>query len=169
MFVPVLLPKVFNFPFTYKTKKNIKLKAGDLVEVPFGKEKSIGVVWDKFNKTSKNMNVKLINKKIERYTLNQNLIKFINWFSAYNLSPKGLVLKMCLGDENNALKNENFNLYNRKKNQINFEFNSYQKLAFERLKNFKNDFSVSVLQGVTGSGKTIVYFKLIEKFIKEKK
>ena len=169
MLVPVLLPKVFNFPFTYKTKKNIKLKAGDLVEVPFGKEKSIGVVWDKFNKTSKKMNVKLINKKIERYTLNQSLIKFINWFSAYNLSPKGLVLKMCLGDENNALKNEKFNLYDRKKNQINFEFNSYQKLAFERLKNFKNDFSVSVLQGVTGSGKTIVYFKLIEKFIKEKK
>ena len=159
MLVPVLLPKVFNFPFTYKTKKNIKLKAGDLVEVPFGKEKSIGVVWDKFNTTSKKMNVKLINKKIERYTLNQNLIKFINWFSAYNLSPRGLVLKMCLGDENNALKNEKFNLYNRKKNQINFEFNSYQKLAFERLKKFKNDFSVSVLQGVTGSGKTIVYCK----------
>ena len=39
----VLLPKVFNFPFTLKQKK--KNKIGDIVEVPFGKEKEIGVVW----------------------------------------------------------------------------------------------------------------------------
>ena len=30
----VLLPKVFNFSFTYNTKKKFKL--GDLVEVPLG-------------------------------------------------------------------------------------------------------------------------------------
>ena len=40
----VLLPKLFNFSFTYKTKKE-KLTPGDIVEVPFGKEKVIGVVW----------------------------------------------------------------------------------------------------------------------------
>ena len=40
----VLLPKIFNFSFTYKTKKE-KLTPGDIVEVPFGKEKAIGVVW----------------------------------------------------------------------------------------------------------------------------
>ena len=40
----VLLPKIFNFSFTYKTKKE-KLTLGDIVEVPFGKEKVIGVVW----------------------------------------------------------------------------------------------------------------------------
>ena len=40
----VLLPKIFNFSFTYETKKE-KLTPGDIVEVPFGKEKAIGVVW----------------------------------------------------------------------------------------------------------------------------
>ena len=40
----VLLPKIFNFSFTYKTKKE-KLTPGDIVEVPFGKENAIGVVW----------------------------------------------------------------------------------------------------------------------------
>ena len=39
----VLLPKVFNFPFTYNSK--IKYKIGNLVEVPFGSRKEIGVIW----------------------------------------------------------------------------------------------------------------------------
>ncbi len=168
MLVTVLLPKIFNFPFTYLNKKKIKLKAGDLVEVPFGNKKIIGVVWDKINKTSKKLKIKSIERKFE-YTLNQNLIKFINWFSAYNLSPKGLVLKMCLGDENNVLKNEKINLKFNKKKKLKFDFSEDQKNAFDKLKRYEKDFSVSVLQGVTGSGKTIIYFKLIESFIKKKK
>ena len=44
----VLLPKVFNFPFTYNSN-NILLKTGDLVEIPFGKNKEIGVIWKKKN------------------------------------------------------------------------------------------------------------------------
>ena len=38
----VLLPKVFNFPFTYNY--NIESKIGNLVEVPFGSKKEIGVI-----------------------------------------------------------------------------------------------------------------------------
>ena len=33
----VLLPKVFNFPFTYNSKTESKI--GNLVEVPFGSKK----------------------------------------------------------------------------------------------------------------------------------
>ena len=36
---PVLLPKVFDYPFTYLNDKNKNLKQGDLVVVPFGKKK----------------------------------------------------------------------------------------------------------------------------------
>ena len=39
----VLLPKIFNFPFTYNLKK--KCKIGDIVKVPFGSKKEIGVIW----------------------------------------------------------------------------------------------------------------------------
>ena len=48
MRVPILLPNIFNYPFTYDT--DIKLKLGDYVEVPFGKSKATGVVWDEFEK-----------------------------------------------------------------------------------------------------------------------
>ena len=50
MEVPILLPKVFNHPFTYiyNSKKIKKLTQGDIVIVPFGKNKEIGVVWDRY-------------------------------------------------------------------------------------------------------------------------
>ena len=40
MKIPVLLPNIFNHPFTYKSS-NLNLKLGDYVEVPFGKIKKL--------------------------------------------------------------------------------------------------------------------------------
>ena len=52
MKVPILLPNIFDHPFTYKSSGK-KLKFGDYVEVPFGKSKKIGIVWDEFEKNKK--------------------------------------------------------------------------------------------------------------------
>ena len=38
MEIPVLLPKIFNYPLTYNSKFSKPLKPGDLVIVPFGKQ-----------------------------------------------------------------------------------------------------------------------------------
>ena len=48
MKIPVLLPNIFNHPFTYQS--DIKLKVGEYVKVPFGKSTMTGVVWDQFEK-----------------------------------------------------------------------------------------------------------------------
>ena len=45
---PILLPNIFNHPFTYNSDLN--LKVGDYVVVPFGKSEVTGVVWDDFEK-----------------------------------------------------------------------------------------------------------------------
>ena len=58
----VLLPKVFNFPFTYNS--SIKGKIGNLVEVPFGSKKEIGVIWKNNYPEPKNIKIKDIIKKI---------------------------------------------------------------------------------------------------------
>ena len=47
---PILLPNIFNHPFTYES--NLTLKVGDYVMVPFGKSKITGVVWDEFEKNN---------------------------------------------------------------------------------------------------------------------
>ena len=92
----VLLPKVFNYPFTYNSNQN-SLRIGDFVEVPFGKNKEIGVVWPGKISELKEIKIKNINKKINNFSLDQNFINFIEWFAAYNMMPVGLVLKMSLG------------------------------------------------------------------------
>ena len=100
MEVPVLLPKVFNHPFTYldNFQNNRNLKQGDIVIVPFGNKKEIGVIWDTLKKTTKKIKLKKVEKKISNISLDKKIIKFVNWFSAYNLVPKGMILKMCLGN-----------------------------------------------------------------------
>ena len=59
----VLLPKVFNFPFTYNCISNNKI--GDLVEVPFGSKKEIGVVWKNNYPEPQNIKIKDIKKKTD--------------------------------------------------------------------------------------------------------
>ena len=62
MKVQVLLPKIFNFSFTYNSN-NIPLKIGDLVEIPFGQSNEIGVIWSEGNSIDKKIVIKNIKKK----------------------------------------------------------------------------------------------------------
>ena len=120
----VLLPKIFNFSFTYNSN-NLSLKIGDLVEVPFGKSKEIGVVWKHKNKELKNIKIKNINKKIEKYSINKSLVDFIDWFSTYNMVSPGLTLKMAIGNKDNYTKkiDPSFNKYKKKQKNINLIMN----------------------------------------------
>ena len=95
MKIPVLIPNIFNHPFTYDT--NLKLNVGDYVKVPFGKSEITGVVWNEFEKENKKkFKIKNINTKLEIEPLKVETIKFLNWFSEYNLIPKGMSLKLHL-------------------------------------------------------------------------
>ena len=49
----------------------------------------------------KKIKLKQIEKKISNVSLNKKIINFINWFSIYNIVPKGKILKMCLGNLKN--------------------------------------------------------------------
>ena len=85
----VLLPKVFNFPFTYNSIE--KEKIGDVVEVPFGSKNEIGVIWKNNYSEPKNIKIKNIVRKTG-YSIDAKLVDFIEWFSSYNMVPIGLVL-----------------------------------------------------------------------------
>jgi len=74
---------------------------------------------------------------------------------------------MCLGDKKNSIKIEVHNKERSKKKKIIFILNKDQKKSLEDLRKFGNSFNVSLLQGVTGSGKTIIYFERIKKILKE--
>ena len=97
----VLLPKVFNFPFTYNSKTETKI--GSLVEVPFGSKKEIGVIWKNNYSEPKNIRIKDISNETI-YSLDKKLIDFIEWFSSYNMVPVGLALKMAIGGSDKFIK-----------------------------------------------------------------
>ncbi len=160
----VLLPKVFNFPFTYNSK--VKCKIGNLVEVPFGAKKEIGVIWKNNYTVPKNIKIKDISNKTE-YSIDKKLVDYIEWFSSYNMVPVGLVLKMAIGSTNQFIRIKDNSIVVKKTKINNFNLNEEQLSALKFLEKVNNKFDVSVLQGTTGSGKTLVYFERIKKIVEK--
>ena len=165
---PILLPNIFNHPFTYKS--DLKLNIGDFVEVPFGKTKIIGVVWDNFEKNqNKNFKIKKIIRKLEIPKLKKKTINFLNWFSEYNIVPKGMALKLTLlsGRPVKKLDNKFYKDFSFKLKKNSFELNVEQKESLKEMNNMNKKFNVHVLQGTTGSGKTIVYFETLKHILQK--
>ena len=166
MKVPILLPNIFNHPFTYET--TLTLKVGNYVVVPFGKSNITGVVWDEFEKkTNKQFSIRKVLSKIEVPALKKNTIKFLNWFAEYNMIPKGMALKLLLLS-NNAIEKFPDKKYEKFKNKIKknqIKLSREQKVCLEKMNISNQKFRVHVLQGTTGSGKTMVYFKALKQLI----
>jgi len=169
MKVAVLFPKIFNFPFTYESNIKKKLKPGDFVKAPFGSNELTGIVWPEQQKTKKNFKLKKISKKINVESLNKTMIAFITWFSKYNLVPLGMSLKMSLLNKDVVLKSfdKEFHNFKIKKNFNSLTLNDEQKKSLSFIRSFGKNYNVSVLEGVTGSGKTIVYFERIKDIINQ--
>lgn len=143
---------------------------GDYVYVPFRLKQEVGVIISENNEPlgydiSK---VKFISNKIDGYNLSQNQITFIKKVAEYNLSSLGNVLKMVIGFDGI------FDKVKREKKNINYipsysevELTTEQKNAsIELSSKLNNGFSVSLLDGITGSGKTEVYFKVVSEALK---
>ena len=167
MKVPVLFPKIFDYPFTYKSEISQKLNPGDFVKAPFGSSEVTGVVWPHEQKTEKKFKLKKISKKINVKNLNSSMIKFISWFSKYNLVSLGMSFKMCLLNKDVVEKsfNKEFDRFKIKKGKNKFLLNTEQKKSLAFIKSIGKNYNVTVLEGVAGSGKTLVYFERIKDFI----
>ena len=111
---PILLPNIFNHPFTYES--NMNLEIGDFVEVPFGKSNITGVVWDEFE-TNKNkyFKIKKVIRKLDIPKLKKKTLDFLNWFATYNVVPKGMALKLVLlsGKPVESFNNELYQNFNK--------------------------------------------------------
>ena len=112
MKVSILIPNIFNHPFTYQIKSK-KLVKGDFVKVPFGPSLVTGVVWDYFEETNKNFKMKSVVEVIDVPRMKSSMIKFVNWFSLYNLVPLGMSLRLVLFNKTavEKIKNENFDQF----------------------------------------------------------
>lgn len=234
----VLLPLPFDDVFDYKS--DCELELGQLVEVPFGKDELVGVIWKKGRSANiDDKKIKPILNVIELPKISNELMAFIKKTAEYNLASLGLVLKMVLGQKSNQLpkqkvilyglkiKNENLqgiritearkavfkfldngteaekesiieatgvseNILNamikndflyKKEILVNEEaqmqevvLSKHVELTDEQqnaadilIKKVNNGFSATLLDGVTGSGKTEVYFEAVAEVLKSNK
>lgn len=93
--VGILLPLPFDKPFDYLADDDIKV--GQLVEVPFGSGKQIGMVYQLEGSSDLLIQkIKRIIKVFDFPCFSAKLIKFLEWVAQYNLAPLGMVLKMII-------------------------------------------------------------------------
>ncbi|MBL6664870.1 MAG: primosomal protein N' [Rickettsiales bacterium] len=170
-FVEILLPLSLDNTFTYLANKEIN--NGDVVKVEFGKKQIWSVVVKILDKAPE-FDLKKIKEILEIHphiSLSKNQLKFLDKLSDYNLATPGLVLRSMIGILNsNKTKKEPVPLQQPIKPE-DFELKTLlpeQEEIFTNLQE-NTDPLVSLIDGVTGSGKTEIYFALIAKVLKEQK
>lgn len=153
-------------PYDYKSETEVS--SGQFVMAPFGRKQTLGVVWD----TKPDMNfpvqkVKEIGEIPALPTLPEQTITFVNWVAGYTLSPLGAVLKMALVPDVEKISKKPMVFNEPNGTHQTVTFSPEQQEATEQLNaKIEARFSVSLLDGVTGSGKTEVYFEAIAQALK---
>ena len=164
--ISVLLPNLFSVCTYFADKKP---DAGTFVLAPFGKTNYCGVVWDyPVDESFPDGKIKPILKVLDDVPpLSKNMRSFVDWVAQYTLSPAGMILKMVLPTDvcEKSKKPIEFEIPQINKNEI--HFSDEQQFAVNRiLPKIEQKFSVTLIDGVTGSGKTAVYFEAISKALK---
>ncbi len=174
MIADVLLPLNFNQSFSYSYDPSLKIEIGQFVLVPFRNKKLIGVVWNKPSKLKKKIKLKKIIQKINYPLLTKQDIVFIEKISNYNLINLGNVLDLFIYNKgfqslDKGIKKikdfTNFKFHKTEKVQLTDDQNQVLKKINDEINYDK--FNVFLLHGIAGSGKTLVYLKIVEKLIRE--
>jgi primosomal protein N' (replication factor Y) len=147
--------------FDYVSFENFQI--GEVVKVSFGKEITYGLISEIENKNTYEGEKKFI-ISTTNIVLNKNLLVFIKNFSEYYICPQSYVLKNILNYMPAKYKYEKKSQNFIKSNLI---LTEEQKEIYESIKKDYNTNKISVIFGITGSGKSQIYFKLIENILNE--
>ena len=161
----ILLPINNLIVLDYLAPHELELNIGDLVIVPFRNNEITGIVWeiDVINTKPK---LKIIKQKVPlEYSISNKIIDLINWTSNYYLSSLGSVLKLMLPvDIGHAPIKVKMQFI--QENCILPDLSQEQQIVLEEIRRSNKP---SIIKGVTGSGKTEIYFHLILDYLKQGK
>lgn len=174
--IEVLLPTAVEHGFDYLMPEGGTLCAGDIVRVPFGRNQILGVVWGAGTASVPEGKMKAVSEHLNQFPpLSEAMRKFIDWTAWYNCAPKGAVLKMTLPIDDIAKEGRKSTAafietnIDTTKIQLAQLSQEQQQAAATLTGCIGKGFSVQLLDGVTGSGKTEVYFEAIAKVLSIKK
>ena len=168
--IEVLLPGALSHGFDYAVPEAMAVAPGDYVRVPFGSRETAGVVWGEGTRGGG-----ALKSVIEHYAhlppMAGEMRAFIDWVSWYTCSARGAVLKMALPLPE-ALKPPSARELPPAMPPVAAE--TARELSEDQLRaeaalaaRLGHGFSATLLDGVTGSGKTEVYFDLIARLLED--
>lgn len=171
IFAQILIPNALNDDFTYFAEPSNMV--GDVVLVEFGRQKIWGVIIkisEIFQSDFDKSKIKRILDTHKLIKINSSQIKFIETIANYNLASRGLVLKSFIGSLNSdKIKKEIEPLQqNFDENKLNLkQLSAVQNQAYLTIKDSIASHETFLLQGVTGSGKTEIYFAIIADILRQ--
>jgi primosomal protein N' (replication factor Y) (superfamily II helicase) len=166
--VEILLPNALNHGFDYVAAQPLPL--GAIVSVPFGKGETLGVVWGEGKANLPPGKLKPINIHHDQFPpLSEAFRSFISWAAWYNAAASGAILKMVLpiSEIDKTGRVQLHTAVDISQLQL-APLSQAQEQAAQHMNNgIGKGFAVTLLDGVTGSGKTEVYFDTIAHALKK--
>jgi primosomal protein N' (replication factor Y) len=160
--VSVLLPFPFDTAFTYESES--LLPPGTLVRVPLGTRMVVGAVWD--DAPDQTIRTRKVAAVLDVPPLPDALRKFIDWVAAYTLAKRGDVLALglkapLLAQPARLRKARVFAPPDLSLAPPDLSPAQDSAAIALRAAVTASTFSVTLLDGVTGSGKTEVYLEAV--------
>lgn len=160
--VSVLLPYPFDAPFTYAAHE--ALPPGTLVRVPLGARMAVGAVWSE--PPDQGIKTRPITEILPFPPLPTALMDFIDWVAAYTLAKRGEVLALALKESLLAAppkRGKAFSFGGANPAHPGPTLSAVQSAAAAAMRASVSaqKFGVTLLDGVTGSGKTEVYLEAV--------
>ncbi len=150
-----------------------ELERGQVVEVPLGKRSSQGCVLsndesqsEEFHSTPQDK-IKSVIKVIPNWKLEPQELELYEWMAGYYHYSLGQLIFDCMPDPLKRPRPLEQTMGQGK--ELEFIPNPTQKKIVERIREGLGSFNRSLVHGVTGSGKTVVYLELIQKVIQNGK
>ncbi|CBW27407.1 putative primosomal protein n'(replication factor Y) [Halobacteriovorax marinus SJ] len=160
---------------TYECPTDFEVKRGDLVEVPLGRRKAAGCVvatglgQDSVKEELEKYKLKPVSsKENELFSLSENELKLYEWMSRYYHYNLGMTIIECMPKILKRPRAVEF--VEGLGEELPHELNPEQSLSFESIySNVSGGFERFYIHGVTGSGKTSIYLKLMKKVLESGK
>lgn len=177
--VDIPLPPNANDCFYYLIPEELKneVRVGTVVHIPFGRQELNGYVLDIVSKIPGDFQIKQIYEVLYKKQIwDEKFLQLAKWVSEYYLTSVGAVLEAAISKEilktrTKSKKLEDIKNVPWQSSTQKLTLNKEQQNAYETiLKSIQTNASETfLLHGVTGSGKTEIYLKLIEEVLKKGK
>ncbi|MBP2231317.1 primosomal protein N' (replication factor Y) [Azospirillum agricola] len=94
--VAVLLPLPLREPYDYRVPDGMTLNPGDIVEVPLGPRRVVGVVWGPGSGQVESGRLKPVVRRFDVPAMTGVARRFVEWVAAYTMTLPGFVLRMAM-------------------------------------------------------------------------